>query len=100
MILSVEDDGIGIKEESLNELYKNISSEKTENKSFGLRNVNKRIKLYFGNEYGLEIKSKYGEGTKVTITIPLKIWSLEEYVIISMDKNTKLLSNAYFPMLF
>jgi two-component system sensor histidine kinase YesM len=39
---------------------------------FGLENVNKRIKLYFGKEYGLYIQSKYREGTQVVARIPLK----------------------------
>ncbi|MFN2187580.1 MAG: sensor histidine kinase, partial [Candidatus Promineifilaceae bacterium] len=37
---------------------------------FGLPNVNKRIKLYYGNQYGLSIQSQYRAGTQVTVTIP------------------------------
>ncbi|OBZ13226.1 MULTISPECIES: sensor histidine kinase [Bacillales] len=37
----------------------------------GVRNVNDRIKLYYGNEYGLEIESEPNKGTTVTLTIPL-----------------------------
>ena len=37
----------------------------------GLYNINNRVHLYYGNEYGLTIKSRPGEGTVVTLTIPL-----------------------------
>lgn len=72
MRLSVKDDGVGMKEKTLHELYKNISFDETGSKSFGLRNVNKRIKLYYGKKYGLEIVSKYGEGTQIAMIIPLE----------------------------
>ena len=36
----------------------------------GISNVNERIKLYFGDEYGIQIRSRLEEGTCVTITIP------------------------------
>jgi sensor histidine kinase YesM len=39
--------------------------------SIGLYNVNRRIKLYFGVEYGLQLESRVGEGTDVTIRLPL-----------------------------
>ena len=38
---------------------------------FGLSNVNERIKLIFGSRYGIHIDSVYGEGTTVTILLPL-----------------------------
>ena len=40
---------------------------------FGLENVHKRIQLYYGKQYGLTVQSKYQEGTRVTVTIPLLI---------------------------
>jgi two-component system sensor histidine kinase YesM len=38
---------------------------------FGLSNVNERIKLKYGQRYGIHIDSTYGEGTKVTLLLPL-----------------------------
>jgi two-component system sensor histidine kinase YesM len=38
---------------------------------FGINNVNKRIKLYYGQQYGLSIKSEYLQGTKISLMIPL-----------------------------
>ncbi len=40
---------------------------------FGLANVNKRIKLNYGNQYGLYIRSTKGEGTDITIKIPARL---------------------------
>jgi two-component system sensor histidine kinase YesM len=76
----VEDNGIGIKENKLLEIRKTLlksdSTEDNENniniqKGFGINNVNERIKLYFGEEYGLNIDSTWQEGTKVSIKIPM-----------------------------
>ena len=66
-IIRVEDDGIGIPEEKLNEIRR--FTEKAE-KHFGLYSVNHRLLLYYGEESGLQIESKYGEGTCITIEIP------------------------------
>jgi two-component system sensor histidine kinase YesM len=70
-ILTVEDNGIGMKEERLQEVTREINS-KTGNKKdcYGLYNVNERIQLKFGEEYGLRIHSVYGEGTKVEVYLP------------------------------
>ena len=45
---------------------------KEENDSFGLANVNQRIKYYYGEEYGLEIESEENIGTEATIRLPAK----------------------------
>ena len=58
-------------EEELAQLRKEIEKpcQETE-KGFGLANVNERIHMYFGYEYGMKIKSVKGEGTTVEIVIP------------------------------
>lgn len=69
IVLIVADDGIGMKEESINLLLTNkLSSSK--GSGYGLKNINKRIKLLYGESYGLSFKSSYGHGTSVTIKIP------------------------------
>ncbi|MNR27971.1 hypothetical protein D3C85_1452700 [compost metagenome] len=40
-------------------------------KSIGIANVNKRVKLIYGSQYGVEIESQRNKGTKITITLPL-----------------------------
>lgn len=67
----VIDNGVGMTSSKLSELRKNIESQADERTSgFGLANVNKRIKLNYGNQYGLEIQSVEGQGTSVTVTYP------------------------------
>lgn len=74
VLLTVKDNGRGIKCEKLDELKKMLNEnpdlEYSEN-GIGLLNVNQRIKLNFGFEYGLEIDSDEGYGTRVTIRIPV-----------------------------
>lgn len=64
--LSVIDNGVGMKPETVRSL---LDSTKQEG-GFGLKNVNERIKLHYGDEYGLEIGSVYGGGTTVRILLP------------------------------
>ncbi len=73
-IVTVEDNGIGIMEERLQDILKSFTSQKKHKKDFyGLNNVNKRIQLKFGDEYGLRIHSTYGEGTCVEVYLPCVI---------------------------
>ena len=58
-------------ETELTQLREDISKPcKETDRGFGLANVNERIRMYFGAEYGLTIDSAKGEGTRVTIVIP------------------------------
>ncbi len=69
----VIDNGIGLDEQELDALRKEIEMPGSKQSSgFGLANVNKRIKLNYGNMYGLDIQSKKGEGTDITIKIPAR----------------------------
>lgn len=71
IVFCVEDTGVGIKEEKLQEIHRMMDEEIEYNpKSYGVINVQKRIKTYFGPEYGLRFESEYGKGTKVFVTIP------------------------------
>ena len=70
-ILEVRDNGIGMQTERLVQvrnalLYKQLA----ESKVYGLYNVNERIRLNCGEEYGLRISSTYQEGTTVKILLP------------------------------
>ncbi len=64
----VSDNGYGIKPETLKGILKR--EPKHEQSSVGLKNVNERIKLYFGEDYGVQIESELEKGTTVTIRIP------------------------------
>ncbi|MCM1123472.1 MAG: histidine kinase [Eubacterium sp.] len=67
----VEDDGVGMEEEELDNLRKEIVKPcKDTGKGFGLANVNERIRMNFGAEYGMTIESVRGKGTCVEVVIP------------------------------
>ncbi len=75
----VMDNGIGMEEEELNALKKEIEMPGSKQSTgFGLANVNKRIKLNYGDMYGLDIQSKKGEGTDIIIKIPVSIADNEQ----------------------
>lgn len=79
IILCVEDDGVGMEPEVLEKLQKDINRPcKETDAGFGLANVNERIHVNFGFEYGIEIDSKLHEGTKLTIVIPAVKMSEQE----------------------
>ncbi|MDD4113503.1 MAG: sensor histidine kinase [Herbinix sp.] len=70
----VIDNGIGMNEEELKALRKEVEKPGSKQSTgFGLANVNKRIKLNYGNDFGLDIKSKKGEGTDIMIKFPAKL---------------------------
>lgn len=69
LIIKVEDDGIGMTEEQMNGILEKNPDSK--GNGIGVRNVNERIKLVFGDEYGLSYSSVSGEGTVVTAVLPL-----------------------------
>lgn len=82
----VKDNGIGVKDEDLNNLRtrlatKDITNTEDSNKKSGgiaLINVNQRIKILFGERYGLEITSCLGLGTDITISLPIEYKSKEQ----------------------
>ena len=56
-----------------NSLIENIFKDKNTKSHIGLYNVDQRLKLYYGKDYGLEIESKKDHYTKVTINVPYKV---------------------------
>ncbi|WP_297631008.1 sensor histidine kinase [uncultured Clostridium sp.] len=68
--IDVVDNGMGMLDEVRESLLTSYSKEKGKGSGIGLKNVNERIKLYFGEEYGLEIYSELDEGTTVRIHMP------------------------------
>ena len=75
IVLSVEDDGLGIPPEELKKLQEMLRDDsnimvKKSRYGIGLRNTNRRIKLLYGSDYGLTIESEVEERTCVTITFP------------------------------
>lgn len=72
MQLTVEDNGVGIPDDKLLELRKSIEYDSFEDsKNFALKNLNRQIKLMYGQEYGLSINSLEEKGTCVCIILPI-----------------------------
>ncbi|MBD0380911.1 cache domain-containing sensor histidine kinase [Paenibacillus sedimenti] len=77
----IEDNGVGIAKDEIDKLLQIINSadeiEDTPypgdgHNSIGLRNINQRMKLIYGQEYGIDIESIQGAGTRVIISIPVQ----------------------------
>ena len=68
IVMQVKDDGIGMTQERLAEVQEGLR--KKEGVGFGMSAVEERLKLYYGEKYGIDISSKYNEGTVVCMRIP------------------------------
>jgi two-component system sensor histidine kinase YesM len=75
--LRIKDDGLGMDEETLDRLNRSLAGaeEAVKRKSggIGLKNVNERIKLHYGNAYGLKVTSVRDLGTEVILQLPLEL---------------------------
>lgn len=68
----VQDDGIGMTEERLAAIMEVITkTEEEEHGRIGLRNVQQRLTLYYGEAHGLRITSREGEGTQIAFSVPV-----------------------------
>lgn len=67
--LEVEDDGIGMDAEALAHIFEKHIRD-TKSNGVGVSNVNERIRLFYGPEYGLHFESEPGQGTRAIVVIP------------------------------
>lgn len=86
VILSVTDNGIGMSEEQVALILTDSSHMHKRGSGVGLVNVNNRIRLLFGGEYGLTVESEPDEGTTVTVRIPAVPYT---------EENRKILEQGY-----
>jgi len=70
IVFEVEDDGLGMTPEQLSRIWSQ-EDDGAKRKGIGIHNVNERIQLHFGHEYGIKIRSEVEVGTCVTITLPI-----------------------------
>ena len=71
LYFEVSDNGLGMTEEQVERLFSSSTHVVSNRGSgIGVKNVNERIKLYFGEQYGLTIDSEPDEGTRVRIHLP------------------------------
>ena len=70
MKIYISDNGTGMDEELRLKLIEYINGRSTDFKGVGLKNINERLILHYGKEYGLKIHSKVNKGSIFVITIP------------------------------
>ncbi len=68
-VISISDNGVGIDKNKMNEIKSDNYFSKY--KSYGIKNTRERIRLFHGKESGLDISSRPGGGTCVTIRVPI-----------------------------
>lgn len=73
VVVDISDNGCGMDEETLQMVLHKVQNytRKRKKSSIGLYNINRRIKLNYGEQYGLDIQSTRGEGTMVRVTFPV-----------------------------
>jgi Predicted signal transduction protein with a C-terminal ATPase domain len=72
LMVSIEDDGVGIPPDRIQDILEgNIQRTNRGNSHIGLSNVQERIRLNFGDKYGMIINSEIDKGTQVIIRLPL-----------------------------
>jgi two-component system, sensor histidine kinase YesM len=71
--ICIEDNGKGMSEDELSNIVHHINHEEgDEMKSIGLRNIHQRLKLRYGDQFGLSVKSSKNTGTMITLSIPVQ----------------------------
>lgn len=82
--ICVRDNGSGMSPQEEADLQERLEQEDIPDKSIGLINVNQRIRLFYGEKYGIRFTSRQGQGSDVEITLPLRTrsenmkWESEE----------------------
>ena len=68
--ITIEDDGVGMSQNQIENLLKETNEVRHRGSGYGVKNINERIKLYYGADYGLVFESRENKGTTVTVSIP------------------------------
>jgi len=69
--INIQDNGKGMSKDSINKIKDGLEKNIQKPNSIGLMNINNRLKLKFGEKYGIYINSRINKGTTVTVKIPL-----------------------------
>ena len=92
----IRDNGVGIPQDKLCQIIQSLEKEQIESismqghSSIGIKNVNQRIKAYYGAEYGLHLESRVNVGTTISIRLPK---NLTKKIRIEYKKITYMTNN-------
>jgi two-component system sensor histidine kinase YesM len=78
LLIEVADDGAGIDAARLEQIRTELESDQRKVENIGIHNVNRRIKLCYGEKYGVSISSEAGRGTTVILTMPASKRQVED----------------------
>jgi len=67
ILIEVEDNGVGMTEAQCAAI---LRKERSDSSGIGIKNVNDRLKIFFGERYGITIRSELDAGTCVTVRLP------------------------------
>ena len=87
--ISVIDNGFGMSQETINEIFSGKERKSKRGSGVGIINVHTRIQLLFGSEYGLSIESELDEGTTVTLHLPAIPFTEENRKRLEQDMEGK-----------
>lgn len=68
----IEDNGIGIDKNKINEINKKIKEKDFTGKSIGISNTHERIMLLYGEDYGVKVDEEFENGTRIILNIPMR----------------------------
>lgn len=71
--LSVQDYGCGMDQETINKIesyLSNVDYERDSKGSIGLKNIQQRLNVFYGFDYKIQVESKLGEGTTISVPVP------------------------------
>ena len=71
--VAVADNGHGIDADTLREMNESFALSGIPSKNIGLKNISDRVKLYFGEQYGVKVYSRKNKGTIVRIELPIEM---------------------------
>lgn len=66
-VIHIVDNGVGMNQEQIDTIFNRTES----SSGVGIKNIRERIQMYFGSQYGINLKSSPGEGTEVTLILPI-----------------------------
>jgi len=77
IVISISDNGVGMENEAIERLLDRDGHSSVSKNGIGVKNVDQRIKLYYGKAYGITIESTVFEGTTVVLTLPKELTNEE-----------------------